>query len=375
MKKAFHQFRGLTAVALATALVACGGGGGGTPPNTAPIAATVTDMTVLAGSAFSFVLPAFSDEQGNALTYSLTRADDSALPAGLSLDPATRTVSGTTALTMAGPLALKIKATDTGGLSASATFTLNAVRPGIYQFAQAPTLFYGVVLPGATGVADVWTWELQEAQDANLGFSKYYTGNVGSLGASLATTAANRRVYVAANANDELNYTLNANTTVAVSALVTSNQYSGSQRFVVGPANGTTIYNAPLDGEWSNSATPADWNGVWILKETLPDTSVVTTRWTVNNGSIVGTKKTGTTTLCDVTGTVGVSAADKAVARISVRNTCGQDIDDYSGISFSQKRVSGSVTDRAVIMGLSNSARFVTKSFCRVGANNPTCTE
>jgi spermidine/putrescine-binding protein len=87
MKKAFLQVRTLSALAMASALVACGGGGGGgTAVNTAPVPADVTNVTVLAGSAFSFVLPAFTDAQGNTLTYSLTRADGSALPTGLSLD-------------------------------------------------------------------------------------------------------------------------------------------------------------------------------------------------------------------------------------------------------------------------------------------------
>lgn len=391
MKKAFLQIRTLSALAMASALVACGGGGGGgTAANTAPVPADVTNVTVLAGSAFSFVLPAFTDAQGNTLTYSLTRADGSALPTGLSLDAASRTVSGTTALALAAPLGLKIKATDTGGLSSEASFVLNAVKPGIYEYASRPTLFHGVVLPGATGVADVWTWEFKEAQGSDRGFSKYFNGNVANLGVAMSTTAADRRVYVAQNNNDALNYSLNSAASVTVSGVLSNaspSLYTDSQSFVVGPVNDKTTYTAALNAEWNNAVTLADLNGVWILKETLPDTSVITTRWTINNGGIVGTKKTGVTTLCTVTGTVTMAAADKAVSRIAATNTCDipgsseKDIDVYSGISFAQVRASGSVTDRAVIMGVNASSRFVAKSFCRLGSvnagrvDNPNCTE
>ena len=381
MKTSFPMFRSLSAVALAAGLVACGGGGGGGAANTAPEAVSVPNVTVLSGSAFSHVLPAFTDADGNALTYALTREDDSALPAGLSLDSATRTVTGSTALALTGPLSLKIKATDAGGLSASAVFTLNAVSPGIYKYAAVPDLFHGVVLPGASGVADVWTWEFQQAAGQSAGYTKFLTGNVASLGASLTTTAAARRIYVPEFTEDEENWSQEAGKTVIVAPVVSGSAYTSAQSFTVGSSS----YTASLNAEW---ATPAalnatDWLGTWILKERLPDTvTIVTTTWTVDaQGVINGTKKTGDSVLCTASGRVTVSTADKAVARITVSNLCAGDTDAYTGISFAQKRVSGSVTDRAVLMGLNGSSRFVAKSFCRAGVvdntrtDNTGCTE
>lgn len=382
MKTTFPMFKGLTAVALAAGLVACGGGGGGgVTPNTAPVAVAVSNVTVLAGSAFSHVLPAFTDADGNALTYSLTRADDSALPTGLSLDAATRTVTGSAALALTGPLALKLKATDAGGLSDSAVFTLNAVSPGIYKYAAVPDLFHGVVLPGASGVADVWTWEFQQAAGQSAGYTKFLAGNVASLGSSLTTTAAARRIYVPQFTDDDQNWSQEAGKTVVVAPVVSDSAYTSAQSFAVGSSS----YTASLNAEW---ATPAavnatDWLGTWILKERLPDNvTIVTTTWTVDaQGVINGTKKSGSNVLCTASGRVTVSAADKAVARITVSNLCAGDTDAYTGISFAQKRVSGSVTDRAVLMGLNGSSRFVVKSFCRAGVvdntrtDNTGCTE
>lgn len=383
MKTTFPMCRSLSAVALAAGLVACGGGGGGgVTANTAPVAVTVPNVTVLAGSAFSHVLPAFTDADGNALTYSLTRADDSALPAGLSLDAATRTVNGSAALALTGPLSLKIKAIDAGGLSDSAVFTLNAVSPGIYKYSAVPglDLFQGVVLPGASGVADVWTLEFQQAAGQSAGYTKFLTGNVASLGSSLTTTAAARRIYVPQFTNDDQNWSQEAGKTVAVAPVVSGTAYTSAQSFAVGSSS----YTASLNAEW---ATPAalnatDWLGTWILKERLPDNvTIVTTTWTVDaEGRINGTKKSGSN-VCTASGRVTVSAADKAVARITVSNLCAGDTDAYTGISFAQKRVSGSVTDRAVLMGLNGSSRFVAKSFCRAGVvdntrtDNTGCTE
>jgi Putative Ig domain len=90
----------------------------------APSVASQTSTQVWkAGSAVSFALPAntFTDPQGEALHYSATLANGSALPGWLTFNAATQTFSGTAPSTTQN-LSIQVIATDTSGLSASETF-------------------------------------------------------------------------------------------------------------------------------------------------------------------------------------------------------------------------------------------------------------
>ncbi|MBB4198770.1 hypothetical protein CCR94_08845 [Rhodoblastus sphagnicola] len=89
------------------------------------LAAQTANQTVTIGKAVSLALSAstFIDPQGEALTYSATQGNGSALPTWLSFNAASRLFSGT-APSAAGTYALKVTATDTGGAAASETFNL-----------------------------------------------------------------------------------------------------------------------------------------------------------------------------------------------------------------------------------------------------------
>ena len=89
------------------------------PANNAPVAPTIPNQTVTVGAMFSFVVPAFTDPDGDTLTY--TVADH---PSWLNFDATTRTLSGTAAA--GGPHTLTVTATDDGTpvKSATRTFTL-----------------------------------------------------------------------------------------------------------------------------------------------------------------------------------------------------------------------------------------------------------
>ncbi len=78
------------------------------------------------GSAFSYQVPAntFSDPDGDALTYSATLDDGSALPGWLSFDAGSRTFSGTPGNADVGALSVLVSASD-GQASTTATFALN----------------------------------------------------------------------------------------------------------------------------------------------------------------------------------------------------------------------------------------------------------
>ena len=61
---------------------------------------------------FQFAPNAFTDQDGDTLTYTATLVNDNPLPAWLIFDAATRTFSGTPPLDFTGLLALKVTASD-----------------------------------------------------------------------------------------------------------------------------------------------------------------------------------------------------------------------------------------------------------------------
>jgi uncharacterized delta-60 repeat protein len=95
-----------------------------TPPT---VAHALADQTASKSQAFSVQVPAdaFTDaDSGDALSYTATKADGSALPAWLSFDAATRTFSGTPTKGDLGALEVKVTATDSAQAAVSDTFTL-----------------------------------------------------------------------------------------------------------------------------------------------------------------------------------------------------------------------------------------------------------
>ena len=101
------------------------------PSNLPPTAPALTDQTATEDEAFSYAAPAFSEPDGDTVTYSAALDGGDALPAWLSFAAATRTFSGT-------PLeadtpdthTIRITATDDGSPpgSASATFKLTVAE-------------------------------------------------------------------------------------------------------------------------------------------------------------------------------------------------------------------------------------------------------
>jgi Ca2+-binding RTX toxin-like protein len=94
--------------------------------NDAPtVASPISDQAASEGMLFSVTLPAdtFSDiDPGEVLSYTAGLADDTALPAWLSFDAATRTFQGIP--TAAGTISVRVTATDSGGLAASDAFDI-----------------------------------------------------------------------------------------------------------------------------------------------------------------------------------------------------------------------------------------------------------
>ncbi|PPC94065.1 MAG: hypothetical protein CTY33_05680 [Methylotenera sp.] len=98
--------------------------------NDAPtIIGNIADVDVIDGNALSMTLPVatlFEDtDVGDQLTYSVTLADGSALPAWLSFDPTTLLISGTPNGADIGSLSLQVTATDIAGTIANINFNLS----------------------------------------------------------------------------------------------------------------------------------------------------------------------------------------------------------------------------------------------------------
>ena len=98
-----------------------------TVANAAPtVANPIDDQTATAGTAFLYAFPTntFADtDAGDTLTYTATQSDDSALPAWLTFDAATRTFSGTPQTADVGTVSVKVTASD-GTDSVSDTFDI-----------------------------------------------------------------------------------------------------------------------------------------------------------------------------------------------------------------------------------------------------------
>jgi hypothetical protein len=99
----------------------------GNPINQAPeLATAIADQQTSQNTAFSFQFSAtaFTDPDNDALTYSATLADGSALPSWLTFDATTRTFSGTPTAANVGAISVRVTASD-GSLSAFDDFVLN----------------------------------------------------------------------------------------------------------------------------------------------------------------------------------------------------------------------------------------------------------
>lgn len=96
------------------------------PVNDAPgTGFRLSDQTIRGGTAFNYALPngAFTDIDGDQLTYSATLSNGSALPSWLSFDAVSGVFNGSTT-NVSGTFSFAVTATDPSGATASQTFSL-----------------------------------------------------------------------------------------------------------------------------------------------------------------------------------------------------------------------------------------------------------
>ena len=127
--------------------------------NTAPtVANAIPDQAATAGTAFSYAFPAntFSDaDTGDTLSYTATKADDTALPTWLVFTAGTRTFSGTPQAADIGTVAVKVTASDGNGGSVSDEFDITvAADPNAHCNAlDTSELWCGTLTVGVSTVA------------------------------------------------------------------------------------------------------------------------------------------------------------------------------------------------------------------------------
>ena len=96
-------------------------------PNSVPTVATaIPDKDATVGTAFSYVVPqtTFSDGDGDALSYTVTQSDGSALPGWLTFTKATRTFAGTPLAANTGTVTVRVTADDGNGGTVSDEFVI-----------------------------------------------------------------------------------------------------------------------------------------------------------------------------------------------------------------------------------------------------------
>ncbi|WP_075997201.1 putative Ig domain-containing protein [Salaquimonas pukyongi] len=227
----------------------------GEPEPDAPVLDNpIADLTTTEEAPFSYTIPAntFSDPNGDALTYSVTNADGSALAAWLSFDAASRTLSGTPDDPEVGTENLRVTATDPGGLFASDNFDLTTTAvndapvvasPVADQSAQEGSA-YSFLLPAGT---------FTDADDASL-----------TLSASQADGSALPAWLSFNPATGAFSGTPGAGDTGAVDIRVTATDSGGlaaSDDFVltVGAGTGETLYqNVPGVTQYLTGTTEND---------------------------------------------------------------------------------------------------------------------
>ena len=95
--------------------------------NDAPVVASrLSGRSAVVGAAFSYQVPAgaFSDADGDTLSYAAAQGDGSALPEWLGFDATTRTFDGTPTAADTGMMTVRATASDGNGGTASATFAV-----------------------------------------------------------------------------------------------------------------------------------------------------------------------------------------------------------------------------------------------------------
>jgi len=195
------------------------------------------------GWEFTFASDTFADlDSGDVLSYAATLADDSALPAWLSFDAATRTFSSSN-VTVSTDISVKVTATDLANASISDTFTIDVEDVGD----AVPTL----TTPTAISLSDTAAEDSFTGQSGTLSGSLGGSGTgpieygifgvtasggsatkVGSFGTLVVTTADGSYTFTP-NASEINGLSSDASESFLVTVTDTGNGYSASKQLTI----------------------------------------------------------------------------------------------------------------------------------------------
>ena len=202
--------------------------------NSAPTPPTIPNQTATAGSTWSYVVPAFTDPNGDTLTYTV-----GGLPSWMSFNATTRTLSGTPRAV--GTWTITVTATDTSGASASRSFTVTT--PNV-----APVVANAI---GTRSVGRNQPWNFQVPantfSDAN---NDTLTYSVGVLPSGISFNAATR-TFSGQSA-------VLGNHTITVT-VADGNGGTRSTSFTLSVVNNPPTYHGGLANRAGNRATSISW--------------------------------------------------------------------------------------------------------------------
>ena len=135
---------------------------GTTTTNAAPTVATaIPDQTATAGTAFNYAFPdaTFTDADGDTLTYTATKSDDTALPSWLSFTAAERAFSGTPQAADVETVSVKVTASDGNSGSVSDTFDIVVGLPADTTAPRVASIVRQTPTSSPTN-ADSLTWRV-----------------------------------------------------------------------------------------------------------------------------------------------------------------------------------------------------------------------
>ncbi|HLH98866.1 MAG TPA: putative Ig domain-containing protein [Xanthobacteraceae bacterium] len=322
-----------------------GQGGTPTPPpppaNPSPpvLAAQTATQTWVIGKSISFTLAAgtFKDPQNETLTYSATLANGAALPAWLTFNAASDTFTGTVPLGTNG-LNIKVTATDTSGLSASETFSV-----------QAPAAAAPVVMAQTA----TQTWKLGQAVNFKLA-SNTFTDPQGEKLTYKATLANGSALptWLSFNAATETftgTVPVNANgLSIKVTATDSGGASSSETISVLTPASAPVVTNPTpsqrlTGGKSFSIALPAN-------TFTDPQHETLTYSATLSNGSALPTWLKFNAATDTFSGTAPTSATSLNVS-VKATDTSGLSATDTFSVSIASSRLAHAIASVAPTSG------------------------
>lgn len=243
MESRYNARLGLLVLVFAMMLASCGGGGGSSQPPPGPtgsLSYPSGTQSFTVGTAITAINPTVT---GTLSGFTVSPA----LPAGLSLDPAKGTISGTpTAVTATANYTISAMVSGGTTISGGLSIAVNDVAPSQLSYG-ASSLSFSATIPSSTltpttAGGAVINWSISPALPAGLDFS---TSNGSISGTPTAAAASSSYVVTAQNSGGQNSVTL----TIAVDGAPVINL--GHQSALYGlRTTATNVFSMDMGGYW-----------------------------------------------------------------------------------------------------------------------------